>query len=58
MTQLEVLEEAIEENTEGIEDTNSLHIELRVYHLMLFKFTESIYNNLIELNKYLFLKME
>ena len=33
MDQLEVLEEAIEENTKGIEaieDTNRLHIELRV----------------------------
>ena len=34
MAQLEVLEEDIEENTEtieAIEDTNRLHIELRVY---------------------------
>ena len=33
MDQLEILEEAIEENTEAIEaieDTNRLHIELRV----------------------------
>ena len=35
MDQLEVLEEAIEESTEGIEaieDTNRLHRELRVYN--------------------------
>ena len=30
MAQLQVLEEAIEENTEAIEDTNRQHIELRV----------------------------
>ena len=37
MAQLQVLEEAIEENTEAIEaieDTNRLHIELRVYHIV------------------------
>ena len=32
MDQLEILEEAIEENTEAIEDTNRLHEELWVYH--------------------------
>ena len=41
MAQLQVLEEAIEENTEAIEaieaieDTNRLHIELRVYIFIL-----------------------